>query len=211
MLAKLRSGAVLTLTDKLLHEQGLVSVLRSLHDELDAAVLQAYGWADLGPAPWAEETARTTWTEALLDRLAALNTKRAADEAQGLVRWLRPEFQNPACHAPAMPQQAEIDTTQPEAGDDDAARADAGSATPASPAAMAPRRPWPADLPAQMRAVAELLAAAPAPLTEAALAERFSGRGPWKKRLPQILQTLEAVGRARTEPGNHAPARWRSA
>ncbi len=37
--------------DKTIHEQGLVSVLRTLHDELDAAVLAAYGWAALGPAP----------------------------------------------------------------------------------------------------------------------------------------------------------------
>ena len=51
VLAKLRSGQALTAKDKLLHEQGLVSVLRTLHDDLDAAVLQAYGWADLGPVP----------------------------------------------------------------------------------------------------------------------------------------------------------------
>ena len=81
----------------------------------------------------------------------------------------------------------------------------------ASPPATAVRRPWPADLPAQMRAVAALLAAAPAPLAEAALAERFTGRGPWKKRLPQILQTLEAVGRARSDAASPGQVTWRGA
>lgn len=36
----------------------------------------------------------------------------------------------------------------------------------------------------------------PATLTEQ-LAERFTGKGPWKKRLPQLLETLVALGRAR--------------
>ncbi len=61
----------------------------------------------------------------------------------------------------------------------------------------AARQPWPADLPVQMRSVADLLAATPRALPEAAIADHFTGRGPWKKRLPQILQTLEALGRAR--------------
>jgi hypothetical protein len=51
----------------------------------------------------------------------------------------------------------------------------------------------------QVRAVAELLAASAAPLDKDALAARFTGRGPSKERLPQILRTLEALGRARRE------------
>jgi len=215
VLAKLRSGEALTAKDKLLHEQGQVSVLRSLHDELDAAVLQAYGWTDLGPVPWPaagqDGAARQAWTEALLERLVALNARRAAEEAQGLVRWLRPAFQDPAQRAaalaaePALPVQTEIDTGQ----SDDAPTEGAGDAiddktqAPASTTSTTPasaRRPWPAELPAQMRAVADTLAASSGALTEAAVADRFSGRGPWKKRLPQILHTLEALGRARADP-----------
>ena len=68
-------------------------------------------------------------------------------------------------------------------------------------------QPWPADLPEQVRAVAELLASSVAPLDEGALAARFSGRAPWKKRLlPQILRTLEGLGRARPEGSS-----WRAA
>lgn len=220
VLAKLRSGEALSPREKSLHEQGLVSVLRSLHDELDAAVLQAYGWQDLGPVPWADEPARAAWTEALLERLVALNAKRTAEEAQGLVRWLRPEFQDPVQRAArlAQPVQTEIDTgSAPGDGEGDsgpaADEADGDglpSAAPPAATAATARRPWPADLPAQMRAVADTLAATPGALAEAALAERFTGRGPWKKRLPQILQTLEALGRARAEPQGDGLA-WRAA
>jgi len=45
--------------------------------------------------------------------------------------------------------------------------------------------------------VAEVLAAARAPLEENAIAACFTGRGAWKKRLPQIIDTLVAVGRVR--------------
>ena len=44
--------------------------------------------------------------------------------------------------------------------------------------------------------MADLLAASPAPLPLAAIEARFKGRGPWKKSLPTLLQTLEALGRA---------------
>ena len=39
MLEKLRSGEPLTAKEKQIHDQGLVTVLRQIHDELDAAVL----------------------------------------------------------------------------------------------------------------------------------------------------------------------------
>jgi hypothetical protein len=232
VLEKLRRGEPLSAKDKTLHEQGLVSVLQSLHDELDAAVLAAYGWSDLGPVPWGDDAARAAWTEALLLRLVALNAQRAAEEAQGTVRWLRPEFQDPVRRAAALAASAPAAAVPPaEAGgmaaagvvpagaktdaetetevDADEAMNEAmdDAAVPAGVAATAAaRQPWPAALPEQMRAVADTLAAAPGPLSEALLGERFTGRGPWKKRLPQILQTLEALGRARS-----TDAGWRVA
>lgn len=216
VLDKLRRGEALSAKDKTLHEQGLVSVLQSLHDELDAAVLAAYGWSDLGPVPWADEAARTAWTEALLERLVALNAKRAAEEAAGTVRWLRPEFQDPARRAAAAttatlapaPQQVGIDGV--ESAEQAAADAAALSATqaadgseaggaPATPSAAA--QPWPATLPEQVRAVAQVLQTSPAPLVLGAIEAAFKGKGPWKKGLPRILETLEALGRARQEGG----------
>jgi hypothetical protein len=61
------------------------------------------------------------------------------------------------------------------------------------------RQPWPAALPEQVAAVARVLAGSPLPLSEADLAARFTGKGPWKKRLPQIIDTLEALGRVRRQ------------
>jgi hypothetical protein len=46
VLEKLRSGEPLTAKEKQIHDQGLVTVLRQIHDELDEAVLEAYGWED---------------------------------------------------------------------------------------------------------------------------------------------------------------------
>ena len=83
VLAALREDRALTAKEKTQHAQGLVGVLRELHDELDAAVLAAYGLPATGS------------TDDILAHLVQLNTQRAAEEAQGRVRWLRPEFQNP--------------------------------------------------------------------------------------------------------------------
>lgn len=43
VLEKLRAGEPLTDKEKLVHDKGLVSVLKQLHDDLDAAVFAAYG------------------------------------------------------------------------------------------------------------------------------------------------------------------------
>jgi len=201
VLAKLRAEQPLSAKEKLLHEHGLVAVLRSLHDELDAAVLQAYGWTDLQAAladhrPAAAEP-RAAAVETLLERLVALNAKRAAEEAAGTVRWLRPQFQ-----ARAAGSQAGLDV----APEDEAVIGEPVAA----PAAPVVKRPWPAGLPEQIKAVAELLAASPQPLALADLELRFQARGRWRERLPVILDTLAALGRARPVAGQAAgdAARW---
>lgn len=195
VLEKLRSGEALTAKEKLIHTQGLVSVLKSLHDELDAAVLQAYGWADLQPA-LADRTqpeARAAAVEILLERLVVLNAKRAAEEAAGHVRWLRPDFQQRG--AAAVQERMDVDTEAPEAAE-------------TAPAAAVPKRPWPSGLPEQIKAVAEVLAASPRALALADVEARFTSRGRWRDRLPTILDTLEALGRARRPTATEA--RWQS-
>lgn len=205
VLDKLRSGEALSAKDKTIHEQGLVSVLRTLHDELDAAVLQAYGWSDLGPVPWADEAACASWTDRLLQRLVALNSRRAAEEASGTVRWLRPEFQNPAQGNTATAEQTAMDLgSADDAADAQAADASAPTATTAKPAAQ---QPWPAALPEQIKAVADVLSAAPTALDVDAIAAHFKGRGPWRNRLPVILETLVAIGRAQA----HGHGAWTAA
>jgi hypothetical protein len=47
VLEKLRAGEPLNGKEKAIHQQGLVSILRELDDDLDRAVFAAYGWNDL--------------------------------------------------------------------------------------------------------------------------------------------------------------------
>lgn len=109
--------------------------------------------------------------------------------------WLRPEFQAPGASAAATPapQQGELEA------DAEAEEPEASGAA----AAPAKKRPWPADNVAQVRAVAELLAASPTPMAVDDIAARFSGSGPWKRRLPQLLEMLVALGRARAQDGRY--------
>ena len=130
------------------------------------------------------DDAKRAFDEAILERLVALNAERAAEEARGLVRWLRPEFQNP--HAFVAPDQPGLDVESP----DDTEQAEGIAALAFKP------QPWPKDAVDQVRAVADLLSASPVPLSQNDIAARFTARGAWKKRLPQLLQMLVALGRA---------------
>ena len=129
------------------------------------------------------EEARRAFDEVILERLVALNAERAAEEARGLMRWLRPAFQHPSAPAPT---QHELPEASPAA---------------ALPAIAAKAKAWPKDAVAQVRAVADALTESPLPQSLNELAARFSGRGRWKKRLPQLLEMLVALGRA-TERDN---------
>jgi SAM-dependent methyltransferase len=98
VLEKVRAGTALTPAERQVYDKALIGVLRDIHDRLDAAVAEAYGWpADL---PEAE----------MLTRLVALNRERAEEERRGIVRWLRPEFQMPRARLPA-PVQEEMAVT----------------------------------------------------------------------------------------------------
>ena len=83
VLEKLRAGEVIEGKDKESYDQGLIAILRDLHDQIDAAVADAYGW----PQDLADEN--------ILHRLVDLNLERAKEEAAGHIRWLRPDYQNP--------------------------------------------------------------------------------------------------------------------
>ena len=83
VLEKLRAGEPIERKDKDIYDQGLIGILRDLHDCIDTAVAEAYGWsANLS-------------NDDILMRLVALNKERAEEEARGHIRWLRPAYQNP--------------------------------------------------------------------------------------------------------------------
>src|SRR5690349_13045591 len=82
VLEKLRSSTApdaLSTADRRIFDDGLVLILKELHDRLDAEVAAAYGW----PADISDND--------ILARLVALNHERVQEEAAGNVRWLRPD------------------------------------------------------------------------------------------------------------------------
>ncbi len=181
---------ILTEKEKDVHDAGLVSVLMEIHNEIDAAVLEAYGWNDLADAlvgkpggttpsqhkvPEQEEA-----EEELLTRIVTLNQERAAEEKRGVVHWLRPEFQVPKLghkvKGAAEQLEADIGIAEDEA-------------VPS----------WPGDGLAQIRVVRDLLTKAQGPVAPDSLAEAFSGRNTAKRkeRIGQVLETLTETGAIR--------------
>jgi hypothetical protein len=158
---KLRSGEALTAKDKVIHEQGLVSVLKKLHDDLDTAVFDAYGWP------------HDLTDEQILERLVALNAERAAEERRGLIRWLRPAFQNPT-GAKAATQEKLSTADEPE---------EAVAATAAA---------WPKKLAEQIASVRDLLTKGAAEWTKAEVAAAFKGAK--KSDVEEVLDSLAALG-----------------
>lgn len=83
LLEKIRNREPLTDKDREYNNRALVSTLKQIHDDLDLAVFEAYGWeASLSD-------------EQILENLVKLNAQRAEEERNGLIRWLRPEYQAP--------------------------------------------------------------------------------------------------------------------
>jgi SAM-dependent methyltransferase len=159
--------------EKDIYQAGLVGTLKSIHEGIDAAVFEAYGWPeDLDD-------------EAILERLVALNLERHEEEKRGHVRWLRPDFQIPR-FAPksAKAQQGDLDLAE--------TPAETGGKLPAFPAK---------DRKAQARIVREMLERAAGPLAPDSLTRSFSGRHtPAKvKRVTEMLEVMEALGQAETD------------
>lgn len=175
--------------EKDIHEAGLISVLRDIHDAIDREVFAAYGWDDLGPRLVGKPGATTpsphksedqeAAEEELLTRLVALNQERAAEEKRGLVRWLRPDYQKPRLANKVAAEHQE-----------EAQLAEAG---------LAEERLWPSDGLAQIRTLRDVLDEAEAPLPAETLAALFKGRTTQKRkdRVAEVLDTLVATGTVR--------------
>jgi hypothetical protein len=162
--------------ERAIHDDGLVGVLRSLHDELDMEVFRIYGWSDISLHSDDNE---------LLERLLALNATRAREESLGNVQWLRPNFQ--CGHGEEI--QLGFDT------ENQFHRAGMRTLVWKFPEMERPR--WPPGIPEQIKAVADLVSSSAASMTLDDISGSFSGRGRWKERIPMILETLESLGRFR--------------
>ena len=135
-----------------------------MHDDLDAAVFDAYGWP------------HDLTDEQILESLVALNAERAAEEKRGLVRWLRPEFQNPTGARAATQRELAV-TDEPEE-----------AAAPLPAAATA----WPKKLPEQIAAIRDLVARTHDAWTIEKVCTAFKGAK--KIDVEEVLESLEALG-----------------
>jgi hypothetical protein len=197
---KLKAGEAFTEKERGLHEAAQTSILAQLHDELDAAVIEAYGWS--GADKTEEKGHRWTPMDTdekpqigvhlcssvaskafplsdadILTRLVALNRERAEEEKQGLIRWLRPEYQAPS-QAPmpiaaslGLETEAEkIEVPLPEA------------------------TPWPKETREQLAAVRAAVLSAPRLWTTADVALCFKSRGRYRESIATHLDLLADLG-----------------
>ena len=175
----------LTAKEKVIHDLGLVSVLKQLHDELDAAVCTAYGWVRHG------QPETDLPDSEILERLVALNAERAAEEKRGIIHWLRPEYQvrgKKAGTGSARKQAAlDLPTTKP------AARK----------SKVRPSKPdWPKAQSERVQSIEALLQTGDEPRTAKELASHFKRAD--AKAIAKILDALTTLGRAH----RHAGARY---
>ncbi|GLK80574.1 class I SAM-dependent DNA methyltransferase [Methylopila turkensis] len=167
VLAHLRQGVRpdgLAPSERRIFDDGLVLILQELHDRLDVAVAAAYRFATDLPA------------EEVVARLAALNAARAAEEARGDVRWLRPAYQ----------------AARFSRGPDRRPSSAPGLGLGAPLAARVAKPSFPRDDVAQTATVLLALLEAPGPIDAEGLALRFrEGR----RAAPRIEATLAALAR----------------
>jgi hypothetical protein len=165
-LDEVKSGTQsLTDAERDTYERGVVSVVAQRLGEIDRHVALAYGWdGELS-------------SEAILTQLVALNRTRTAEEAEGLVRYLRPEIQMPGYTPPIAPR---LPLT-------------AAELQPAAQLFL-----WPSTLPEQITAVAGVLSTSSSPLLPTEIAHAFKGKR--STTIVPILDALAAMGQARKLP-----------
>lgn len=176
VLEKVRLGQQLDAAERQTHEQGLVSVLKQIHDDLDEAVFSAYGW----PVEFTDEE--------ILEGLVTLNAERVAEEAEGKVRWLRPDIQRAS-----EPTQA---TLAIEEADEDEQPL---------PKSKKKKVLWPKALSEQAQAIRASLKGQALPVTAQQLARTFERAR--LDRVEELLETLVSLGQARElSDGRFVPA-----
>jgi hypothetical protein len=163
LLEKLRKGEAFSESDRTYNDKALVSTLKQIHDELDIAVFEAYGWQP------------NLSDEEILERLVKLNGDRAEEERNGLIRWLRPEYQAPG---EVKTQQVLAGVVEPEA------------------AILAPveQKPFPKQPKEQLATIRDLLRTSGGEWTIEQIAAQFKGGGRYKAAIQENLERLEWFG-----------------
>ena len=173
-------------------------MLRQIHDELDEAVLEAYGWQDLKEAL---HSCGAGGCAAIEKREALPNDDPSAprQECRGssdallirLIRWLRPDYQNPTSATP-HPVQTTLAGTEAPSSKSKIQNQQSSIDNPSS-------IPWPDRLPEQVAIIRKLISSGDRSVATPHNAESLSalfGRKN-KKRTEQIegiLETLKGLG-----------------
>jgi hypothetical protein len=165
----------LSAEEEQIKQKGLVLILKELHEKLDSAVFEAYGWPE------------SLTDEQILEKLVALNHERAEEEKRGLVRWLRPEYQ-----IPRFGKQA----------DKMAAKEEGAQATIfGEEADTAKKSAFPSDVVGQTAAVFAALTASPGPVDVSALSAQFKRSKNLEKQIGAVLASLARLGHISTRDG----------
>jgi hypothetical protein len=205
LLEKLRKGEDFTDKDREYNNKALVSTLKQIHDELDNAVLEAYGWEDLKPSSLSQTSPPSppilggtepsnqskspsiggfrgldnlsgeSLTEIILDRLVTLNAQRAEEERNGHIRWLRPEYQ--------APNEVRTQTIIEGVGESEEV-------------AIAPAevKTFPKQPKDQLAAIRDLLRTSNTPWTIPQIAAQFKNGNRYKNAISENLERLEWFG-----------------
>ncbi len=177
VLEKLRAGTKLDELDehdRTIFDDGLVLIMKELHDRLDTAAAEAYGW----PADLSDDE--------ILAKLLALNKQRCEEEKRGVVRWLRPDYQIPRFAKGVDKQAAKEEGAQ--------VAAELISAVEQKPS-------FPAGAVEQTAAVFAALAAASVPLDAKGLAMQFKRTKTTEKKVGEVLASLARLGYVTTDDG----------
>lgn len=139
--------------------------------------------------------------EQILERLVALNHERAEEEKRALIRWLRPEFKNPAGGKPEVQTELELDGDSDD--EEESAEEQPGKKKGKTKKAAVKEKPlakiaWPKKLPEQVAAVRQTLQQQTSPSSSTTIAKHFkAAKG---NVVEELLDTLVAIGQARMLP-----------
>jgi len=187
VLEKLRAGESLTPDDERIKTEGLVLILKELHERLDALVFEAYGW----PSTLSEEE--------ILARLIALNKERAVEEKAGNVRWLRPDYQIPRFGSDA--ERARLEEERRRVREEARVAARQGTLDIEDDLQeMKPKFPTGDEL-AETAAVMRVLASAELPLSVGAVCAYFSQGRQIEKRVQATVLALARLGHLTSTDG----------
>ena len=192
-LAENTDASELSEKDRAVYQSANIAILKQHHDTLDEIAFTAYGWSDLLQALIGKQGAtkphqpklqeQKDLEDELMYRLVALNKERAEEEARGHVRWLRPDYQNPAGHAArAKGIQSTMDI---------------------GPTESTAKTPWPKTLPEQIAAVRVTLSDLGTATPEQVARTFQRGRA---GSVQPLLESLAALGQARTLDGGRFAA-----